>query len=146
MKRVIFCMLALTIFSCTKQEKSNLPYARVNFTVDLRYEDSDLVGSTKSKVFTEARKAGERVGLSGILVTCGFDNTYYAYELCCPYEAKTHIRIEPTEDGTAVCPECKTVYDTGFGNGVPLEGPIKHKQVLRKFDVITRGQELFIQY
>ena len=52
----------------------------------------DLVGIYNHKSITKARTAGEKTGFSGVLVVCGIDNygnaAYYAFDLCCPHEAK----------------------------------------------------------
>lgn len=144
MKKCLFLIVALLVISCQKVDKSDLPYARVNFKVDLRNQDRDLVGTLNYKTFTQPRLAAEYVGYSGILVVCGFDNIYYAYELCCPHEAQKSIKVVADTDGTATCPGCQTVYDTGYGIGNPMSGPSQHR--LRRLNIIQTGQDLIIQY
>lgn len=144
MKRFLTCFLIVLVCSCTKTIESPIPYARVNLKIDLRYEDKDLVGPYFHKEFTVARNAGESVGYGGILVVCGAENTYFAYDLCCPNEAPKKIRIEANDIGQAICPECGTLYDTGFGNGNPLKGVSKYP--LRRYNIIPYGDELVIQF
>ncbi len=146
MKRLCFLLLLLLILSCDKVEKSNVPYARVYFEVDLQFKDKELSGLLTQKVFStdDARNDGEMMGYAGILVAHG-SYGYYAYDLCCPHEAQRNIKIAPTDIGTAICPECGTEYDTAtYGSGRPLSGPSKHALV--RFNVSNAGQRLIIQY
>lgn len=144
MSRFLTYLLILIAFSCTKVNKSDIPYARVYLELDLRYEDKELVGLYNHKEFTSPRKAGEAIGYSGVLVVCGGDDVYYAYELCCPNEAERSTQIVPTQAGTAKCTKCETEYDTGFGTGAPTKGPSKH--ALQKYNVVSFGQRLIVQY
>lgn len=98
MKRFLFCLLISLVCSCSKIEESDIPYAPVYLELDLRFGDKDLVGIYNHKSITKARTAGEKTGFSGVLVVCGIDNygnaAYYAFDLCCPHEAKKNIIIE----------------------------------------------------
>lgn len=146
MKRIFICLVVLLAMSCNKVNVSNVPYAPVYFKVHLTGIDHDLVGSLKHKEFTSARSGGERVGFSGIFVVCGHDSkTYYAYDLCCPHEAKNNIKVTPSDSGTAECPKCGTVFDIAWGVGQPTSGPSEFP--LQRYDVtmVNGGSELIIQ-
>lgn len=142
MKRLLLFILILTGVSCSKITESEIPYAPVYFTLDLRFQDKDLVGSLHYKTFTAPRNAGESVGFSGIVVINGYSG-YYAYDLCCPHEALQSTRIEPTNAGTAICPKCETVYDLSNGIGNPMSGPSEY--TLRRYNVTNYAQELIIR-
>jgi nitrite reductase/ring-hydroxylating ferredoxin subunit len=45
--------------------------------------------------------------------------------LCCPYEKRRDIRVEPQKDGTVKCPQCGSVYDVFDGNGTVGIGYVK---------------------
>lgn len=126
MKRFLFCLLISLVCSCSKFEESDIPYAPVYLELDLRFGDKDLVGIYNHKSITKARTAEEKTGFSGVLVVCGIDNygnaTYYAFDLCCPHEAKKNIIIEADNAGKTICPECGTEYDIGYGTGAPTKG------------------------
>lgn len=147
MKRFLSCLLILLACSCSKFEESDIPYARVYLEIDLRYNDKDLVGLYNHKSITTARTAGEMTGFAGVLVVCGIDSygntTYFAFDLCCPHEAKRNIIIEPNNTGTATCPECGTEYDIAAygGTGTPTKGVSKYP--LRRYAVSSKagGQE-----
>lgn len=148
MKRFFFCLLILLVCSCSKFEESDIPYALVYLEIDLRYQDKDLVGIYNHKSITTARTAREKTGYAGVLVVCGIDSygntTYFAFDLCCPHEAKRNIIIEPDNTGTATCPECGETYDIAAygGSGAPLNGVSKYP--LRRYSVSSNssgGQE-----
>ena len=146
MKRFLSCLLVLVALSCSKFEESDIPYALVYLNIDLRYQDKDLVGLYNHKSITKPRTAGEKTGYAGVLVVCGIDasgkTTYYAYDLCCPHEAKRNIMIEADNAGKATCPECGTEFDIGYGTGAPTKGVSKYP--LRRYAVSSTsasGQE-----
>ena len=149
MKRFFACLFILIIGSCSKIEESNIPYALVYLNIDLRYQDKDLVGLYNYKYITTARTAGEKTGYAGVLVVCGIDGygntTYYAFDRCCPHEANKKITIEANNAGIAICPECGTEFDIGYGTGAPTKGVSKY--VLRRYTVTAKsagGQEWIV--
>lgn len=142
MKRFISCLFVLLAFSCSKINESSIPYYRVYLTLDLRYQDKELVGLYNYKEYTAARNAGESTGYSGVLVVCGDNSVYYAYDLCCPHEAEKAIKVVPDHAGNAKCPKCGTEYQTAYGSGAPTSGPSKF--ALRRYNVLTRGSELIV--
>lgn len=142
MKRFLSCLLILLAFSCTKIHESNIPYVPVYLIIDLRFQDKDLVGLLHYKEITKKRVDGERTGYSGVLVVCGYNNMYYAYDLCCPNEASRNIKIVPDNTGHAKCPTCGTIYDTAYGSGTPTEGPSEYG--LRRYSISSSGQEFII--
>lgn len=147
MRRIVLSLATLlACAACSKVEESDIPVSPVYFTVDLRFEDKGLVPLYAHKSFTQPRKAGEAVGYSGLLLFHGTDNgvdgAYYAYDLCCPYEVNRSICIEADDAGQAKCPQCGSLFYLDFGAGNPSSGPARYP--LRRYQVITRGQELLI--
>ena len=138
MKRIFFCLVVLLVMSCNKVNVSNVPYAPVNLTLDLRYQDKDLVGLLNFKEITQRRNAG----FSGVLVVSGYEDKYYAFDLCCPHEANKNITVEADNTGYATCPKCGTIYEIGLGTGTP-NGVSEY--ALTRYQVTRRGQELIIQ-
>ncbi len=142
MKRFIFCLLILTAFSCAKITESDIPYSPVYLKLDLRYQDKDLVGLLNYKTYTTKRSESDRLGYSGVLVVNGYDG-FCAFDLCCPHEASRSVVLVPDNTGHATCPQCETVYSTAYASGAPMSGPSQYP--LRRYTVITSGQELIIQ-
>lgn len=142
MKKIIVCLVVLLAMSCNKVNVSNIPYAPVYLALDLRYQDKDLVGLLNFKEITQPRNAGEMVGFSGILVVNGYDDQYYAYDLCCPHEANRNIKVEADNTGYAKCPKCGTSYEIALGTGTP-NGVSEF--ALTKYPITRNGQELIIR-
>lgn len=74
-----------------------------------------------------------RTGFGGVLLVCGMDpfttesNVPIAYDLACPVECKSNVRVamvtvEEYPFPVAQCPECKSRYDVIEGGGRPLSG------------------------
>ena len=143
MKRILVCLVVLLARSCNKVNVSNVPYARVYLTLDLRYQDKDLVGLLNFKEITQPRNAGEMVGYSGVLVVNGYDDQYYAFDLCCPNEANKSIKVEADNTGYAQCPKCGAKFEIALGTGRPDNGVTEF--ALTRYMVTRRGQELIIQ-
>lgn len=143
MKRAVVVLLLMVICSCSKITESDIPYARVWFKLDLRYSDKDLVPLLSYKEFTSPRAAGEYTGYAGLLIVHSYDNLYMAFDRCCPNEARRDVVIVPgNNDGTATCPQCKTVYDISSNGGTPNSGPSKF--ALRRYNVTQSGETIQI--
>lgn len=95
-------------------------------TADKSAYDKQLSGVKGVQTFAAPRLSNEYIGYSGLLVI----NTgstlnptpFAAFDLCCPYESMEGVRVIPTNDGTAKCPKCGSVYDIIFGTGQVREG------------------------
>lgn len=86
-------------------------------------------------------------GFGGVLLIEGIDpnnalGAYpLAYDLACPVERQADIRVEiDKEVYTAVCPECKSVYDVTMTGGSPISGVAatgKYRYPLKNYRVIA---------
>ena len=117
MKRLLFLILCGIAFSCSTFV-SNIPDARVYLELDLTYQDRALKTLSAYKIYNQKNidQAGEMTGFGGVLVYHGVNasgmDQYYAFDAACPYEAKTSIIVEVTDDGLyAICPKCGSKYD-----------------------------------
>lgn len=126
MKRFTVALFALVLFfavSCVDETpRFTVPFARVYFQVDVNGLDSDL-SFFSHKVFTRGRTLGEHTGYGGLLVFRTHDGEIFAYDLCCPFEDKREIKVTPTDNGKAVCPECGSIFVTMYGMGSVELGP-----------------------
>lgn len=142
MKRSLLLICILLLFSCTKVYENNIPYAMVYIEIDLRYSDKELKALLSYKEITQKSSFYRAIGYSGVLVVHGYNDIYYAYDLCCPHEADKNTRIIASNSGTAQCPKCKTIYDiANQGGGYPIEGP--SKSMLTKYAIITKNSDEF---
>lgn len=106
----------------------------------------------KYMTFLKPVTAIERIGYGGVLVYSGFDGAYYAFDMSCPYEHKSTVRVYPNDLGQAVCEKCGTVYDIGYGVGNPSkrirtnlpDTTALAKEVLKRYHTSFSGDVLYI--
>lgn len=129
MKRY-FSIAFLFLLSCVDNTpRFTIPFAPVNFTIDLNAYDHSLREGMSYKIFTDPRLSTDRLGYAGLLaVTDVTGSNVFVYDLCCPYEDNRNVRIIPRGDGKAECPGCNSVFVTiygqsGLGFGTPEKGP-----------------------
>lgn len=66
----------------------------------------------------------DRTGFGGILLVNDVNGNILVYDLACPVECKSIVRIKvDTESLTAECPQCHSTYDIFSLYGHPLSGP-----------------------
>ena len=57
------------------------------------------------------------------------NNELLAYDMACPIECQSNVRIEVDEEaGIAVCRKCGSTYDVFNGYGQPLSGRAQEKK------------------
>ena len=129
-------MFCLSV-SCSDGITSTIPNAPVSLTLDLIGRDNSLNGTLSYKEFTTPRDATDRLGYGGLLVVNGLGENLvnlFVYDLACPNEAQSNIRVKPDETGlTATCPKCGAVYRIAEG-GAPQSGS---KYWLRRYNVVA---------
>ena len=142
MKKLLFLLIVLLIsVSCENvNQTSPIPDMAVQLAINIMQDAPELNAMGGYKCYTQALTSGQYLGYGGIVIFHGFDDTFFAFDLSCPHEAKRDVRIEVNMGGTGKCPECGSVYDVGFGSGSPSSGPSKH--ILRQYKVIVNGYNL----
>lgn len=149
MKRFLSAVFLLILFSSCEDVTPRLtvPYAPVNFIIELEGQDFSLREGLSYKIFTEPRRDTDRIGYAGLLIVSdAIGSSIYAYDLCCPYEDDRNIRVIPRADGKAECPVCNSVFVTMFGNsglgfGTPEKGP--SKESLQSYPVTYYQQNVY---
>lgn len=145
MKRVApaIMLIIMVLSSCVDEApRHSIPFAPVNFRIDLNSYDIALKNAMSYKIFSEKdrRFASDRFGFSGILaVTDATGASIYAYDLCCPYEDNKTIRVDPDYDptgynGKACCPSCGSIFVLMYGLGSVESGPAK--EPLQRYTVM----------
>lgn len=137
--------LFMIISSCSKEEeKYKIPWAQVNYTINLNGADNILNNSTASKTYPTSQLAGRYVGFAGLLIVCGpykYDNgapILYVYDLCCPNEGTKDAIVVPSSDGlTAKCNKCNSEYDIISGIGNVKSGP--SQESLQRYQAIPEN-------
>lgn len=88
-------------------------------------------GAMQSRRFVRALKlpadfpytSSTFTGYGGVLLVSDVFGTAQAYDMACPVECKSDVRIEVDHDAqVARCPKCKSTYDIFSNQGSPLSG------------------------
>lgn len=160
MKRVAKNVLAILFFSfyclflggCDTLDDTRIPGAPVHlvFNSVADWNTWGLGGATDFKRFiltdTERVPSGypftvlDRTGFGGVLLVDDVQGQTMVYDLACPVECKSTVRIEVDKESlTAECPMCHSVYDVFTLYGHPLSGPAAQKGYgLRRYSA-SRG-------
>lgn len=142
-QRILLLVVAILFFaSCEDKIRSSIPDYPVSLNLKLAGEYNTFNSPNLYKVFETRQFETDFVGYGGILVYIGFDNEYYAFDMCCPYELKSTIKVRPNDLGQAICDSCKSVYDIGYGVGNPSSG--KSKEALKRYKANISGNILRI--
>lgn len=131
----LLSVAAMAISSCNSVDDDRIPWApvRVTFATQGEWTAWGVGGAGECRKFILAERipAGfpyntySATGFGGILLVCDYDGQLRAFDLACPVECRSSVRIEPIlNDGTprGECPMCHSTYDI-FRWGGPLGGP-----------------------
>ena len=136
-------VIDLFLVGCNDNYISSIPDYPVYLELNLTSTYPTFKNSTnKSLIFKTPITAVERIGYGGILVYTGFDGTYYAFDMSCPYEHSSTVRVYPNDLGQVVCEGCGSVFDIGYGIGNPSSG--KAKEILKRYHTSLSGDVLYI--
>ena len=143
MKKVISFLLFLSLFACGRYQ-SSIPESPVFLRRNLNTINCLFPGDYY--YITEPQTASDRLGYGGLLLVRGFDDQYYAYDLACPVECRTDVRVgQPSEVLEVVCPQCGESYQLGFGLGTPSTGI--SGEGLRRYSVsVDVNNEVLVQH
>lgn len=156
----LYNILLLFIFpnvfqSCDNETASPIPNVSVDLrlnlsTVYINFRNSvndTLVFDPYDEIYNEQPGYGVyAVGYGGILVYTDLDGNYMAFDLCCPYETESKVRVYPNESGEAVCKKCGSKFILYYGGAVsqgPSKYPLKKYQAYKQNT--TSGEYLIIQ-
>jgi hypothetical protein len=116
---LISTLLLLVFYSCDSREEY-IPYAYVNFSVDLNI-NNNLATPGYSMLY-------HNEGYGGVIVYCEYydytapgNSIFHAFDATCTYEVSDSCTI--TNDGNSFygeCPCCHSKYQ--FSTGYPVEG------------------------
>lgn len=132
-----FCAVVaiLTATSCEKIDNNRIPPVETNlifYTIG-DWQRYGVSGAGETRQFIKQNgipagypyKVSEATGFGGILIVCDPLGEYIAYDLACPVECRSDIRVQPDTDnplaGMVKCPKCGSVYNL-FAQGVAASG------------------------
>lgn len=142
----------LGLSSCINQpENTNIPNKRVSFLIDTSLSGSDNIlhdcNYGMTKIYTKDKPAKLSMqgsyGVCGVIVVRTIDNYLCAFDLCCPYEAKSEYPLQQEGNGDFIlhCPACGSEFEVGNGTGRINKGPAT--QPLKWYRVEQRGGERY---
>ena len=144
---IVATLLVGLLTACTEPNPiDNYPVA---LRLDLTFNDKALRTVPSAATYTHyshpISSAYRAFGFGGVLVVHGVDAEFYAFDLSCPYENRSSVRVEPDSDIIyAVCPQCGTKYLINNGSGVPVEGVGRHG--LKPYKAESDGRGTVIVY
>lgn len=127
----------MSICSCEHVDSNRIPACSVNLPLDNQalWDTYGVHGYGQSRRFIRDLRepanfpysALTYTGFGGILLISGLDGTDYntplAYDLACPVEVKSDVRVYIDQNTfEAVCPKCGSHYDVCEGMGRPVSG------------------------
>jgi nitrite reductase/ring-hydroxylating ferredoxin subunit len=127
---VFFSTVAL--ISCGKANNDIIPYAPVNFTIDLldpEFVNLSVIGISDTIDASTNNWGHNSAGYdgNGIIIYSGPD-LYYAYDRTCPYDYVANsisVKVKIDGLGLAECPHCGTKYSLSL-YGTPISGSGKY--------------------
>lgn len=140
MKRLhkfIHLLSLLLACACQPNTETLIPSLRVEATLNTYTTDTQLATPGGYKLFTTRNNQTPYIGYGGLLVLRAFtDPVVYAYDLACPYENNSAIRLTISQGIKARCNQCESEFDTIFyGNPLPSAGPAKEKRLaMRRYN------------
>ncbi len=137
-------LLTLLCFGCESEYFSRIPDYPVALELDINLTDTELNPMFGSKAITTKRLTRDFLGYGGILVFHGSD-AFYAYDLACPNEIKSTVRVAVYNTIQAKCSKCGSVFNISDGTGSPFSGPAKENgYYLRRYTVSQNSGNLYI--
>lgn len=122
--KILFLSLTGILFSCEDaNDNSSIPDYPVYLERNTNSEAIPLRTIGGVMTFTEYEKSSDALGYGGIMIMYGYKDEYYAYDMACPYEKKRTVRVTPNGVGQAICDECGSVFNIGWGGGYRESGP-----------------------
>lgn len=138
-KKTLLIIVTLIACSCENfNRKTPIPDTPVSLELYILRDAPELVGIGNYKIYTKPPYINQYIGFGGILLFHDFNDEISAFDLACPHEAISTIRVDSITDGGIVtCRQCQTSYDVSFGLGLPTKGVSQFG--LRKYKVRTSG-------
>jgi nitrite reductase/ring-hydroxylating ferredoxin subunit len=140
-EKILLPIMLLFIFlSCDKREEY-IPYAYVDFTVDLNI-NNDLATPNYSMIYPYE-------GYGGVIIYCEFydyitpgNSIFHAFDATCTYEVSDTCTL--TNEGNSFygeCPCCHSKYE--FATGNPVEGVAFYP--LKSYNISVINNRLYIK-
>ncbi|TAJ14641.1 Rieske (2Fe-2S) protein [Marinilabiliaceae bacterium JC017] len=123
--RMKFCailVMSLFILAACKSDRDEI-IPNVSFSIKINVNDDPEYSETSFIVKRDL--SGRPAGVCGVVIYRLTSDTYYAFDLMCPYEKRYNCLVEKKDDMTYKCPCCGSEFMIGTETGSILEGPSK---------------------
>lgn len=143
-KSILLILLLYVLYGCQDEIVSPIPYRQVYLQLNLTASYPIFKNSVNQYLIFDRRiNVTDAVGYGGILLYTGFDGNYYAFDMSCPYEANSNIKVRPNNLGQAICDSCHSVFDISWGVANPIP-PSKATKVLKHYKASLYGDVLYV--
>lgn len=123
--RLLMSMLGILpwLLSCQKGETPQTPIYPVSMQIRLQQSEyRALLSPVNIVLITNPQSVQDRLGFGGLALVHGWQlNSFYAFDLACPYENRANLRLI-NQEHELVCPECHTRYEVLGGTGAAIKG------------------------
>ena len=142
---LVIVALSLLVTGCERGDFDRIPAAavRIEFGNAVMWSKYGVAAYPDNKEFIKSENkpkgftyvANSYTGYGGVLLLCDPTNTVRAYDLSCPVERSSKVRIHfDKEDLVLRCEKCGSTYDVT--TGVPLSGTAHtHRYFLQPYVV-----------
>ncbi len=132
MNRACFVVLVVVVaVACSRSD--SMPNYPVRLEFNISANAPQLAGFNSYKEFIEPLNANQRLGLGGVVVFHSVEDKFYAFDMACPYEKKSDVRIACSNIGLALCSSCGSQFYLADGTGFVQKGLAKYS--LQKYSV-----------
>lgn len=139
-------LLSSLLVGCLYESESTIPPYPVYYQVDFSSSIGKALISPGGYLRVEHTEvAHSAIGYGGLLIIHSLqgNNTFYAYDLSCPYERKREVKIFFNDRYEGECPQCKSRFSIQYGDGSPLSEPARTP--LRRYSVHPSPQGLTVR-
>lgn len=144
-------VIAVLVGACQSLDDDRIPPCPVNlaFTTQANWNIYGVTGAMDYKKFIRDQRipsnfpyaANSYTGFAGILLVANTLGEPMAYDLACPVERMSSVRIDvDPKSFLAECPQCHSKYDVFSLPGHPVSGPAADKGYGLKVYHVGPGQ------
>lgn len=149
LQHILLLLLAVATIGCDSGDRDRIPAAavRVEFASQSMWDQYGVSGSYIHRRFILSQKlpagfpytASSATGYGGLMLVTNEHAVPFVYDLCCPVEINSSIRIEFDEDNFCLrCPKCGSTYDISTGG--PMSGAAKDgRYFLQSYNIAPYG-------
>lgn len=123
-KTILLFILVVSGFSC-KDDRTTIPESEVY--VKTTFSEYQTLMSVNRAVVYSVNKIyplNFKLGYGGVCIFRDLERQIKCCDLSCPYESLRTVTLD-IKMPYAICPECGSKFDLTYGQGNPIEGPVK---------------------